>query len=65
MGQSDHALRELSRQLHEIPPKTWPWHSLFLKALQDRARILFLDLRYRGGLDGQPDTAEEAAKIRS
>ena len=62
MGQSDHALRELSRQLHEIPPKTWPWHNLFLKALQDRARILFLDLRYRGGLDGQPDTAEEAGE---
>ena len=60
--QHDHALRELVRQLKEIPTKTWPWHSAVLKPLQDGLRFLFLDLRYRGGLDGQPDTAEEAGE---
>ena len=62
MGQEDHAIRELVRQLREIPTQTWPWHSVLVPTLLDGTACAFFDLRYRPGLQGQPDSAEEAGE---
>lgn len=62
LAQHDYALRELVRQLKEIPTQTWPWQSVVLRPLLDGIRFAFIDLRFRAGLDGQPDSAEEAGE---
>jgi hypothetical protein len=50
LGQEDHTLRELMRQLKEIPQQTWPWHNTLLPKLVDGWPCAFFDLRYRPAL---------------
>ena len=61
-GQQDHAVRELMRQLDEIPNSTWPWKQTFLYALLDGQTAAFLDLRYRPHSANDPPDATAAGE---
>ena len=61
-AETNHAVRELMRQLGEIPAKTWPWHGVVIPQLLRGRRFAFLDLRYRAVEEDQPGSAEEAGE---
>ena len=57
-GEQNHAVRELLRQLDEIPPSSWPWRRVVVKEVLDGHKVALIELPNRAFSAASPTDKE-------